>query len=272
MITEQPLPRLRVLGGFQLLVGNHPTPLPVQAQRLLGLLAVRWSLQTRSALAGTLWDDVPERRAQANLRNAVWRIRLTSDAVLRCTRHAIGLDTALALDLHEAQRCAQALLSGAGAEPDGRLIDVLDHDLLPAWDEEWLVIERERQRQLRMHALEALSASLRRVGRYPEAITAALAAVRAEPLRESAQRALILAHLGEGNVSEAVRQLDAYRQLLDGELGIAPSEQLEAIVRQGIANQPMGATRRPEGRKWGAAAGRVDVVALVAPVHRYPAP
>lgn len=112
---------------------------------------------------------------------------------------------------------------------------MLDHDLLPTWDEQWLVIERERQRQLRMHALEALSGSLCDARRYPEAITAALAAVRAEPLRESSQRALIAAHAGEGNVSEAVRQLDAYRRLLDEELGIAPSAQLEAIVDRALA-------------------------------------
>lgn len=230
MTVGRPVPHLRVLGGFQLLVGEHPVPLPLQAQRVLGLLAVRESIQTRATLAGGLWGDVPERRAQANLRNAVWRIRLASDDVLQCTRHAVGLDSALALDLDEAQRCAKALLSGDVAEPEGRLVDVLEHDLLPAWDEEWLVIERERQRQLRMHALEALSASLGEAGRYPEAIAAALAAVRAEPLRESAQRALIAAHLGEGNVSEAVRQLDGYRQLLDAELGIAPSAQLEALV------------------------------------------
>lgn len=178
--------------------------------------------------------DVPERRARANLRNAVWRICAASDAVLRCTRHAVGLDAGLALDLHEAQRCGQALVRDAAAEPEGRAVAMLDHDLLPSWDEDWLVIDRERQRQLRMHALEALSVALCRTGRYPDAITAALAAVRAEPLRESSQRTLISAHLGEGNVSEAVRQLAAYRQLLRSELGIAPSAQLEAIVRAAL--------------------------------------
>lgn len=67
------------------------------------------------------------------------------------------------------------------------------HDLLPTWDEEWLVIDRERQRQQRM-------------------------------------RALISAHLGEGDVSGAVRQLAAYRKLLGHELGSAPSHQLAGIV------------------------------------------
>jgi DNA-binding SARP family transcriptional activator len=202
----------------------------MQAQRVLALLALRWSVLTRVTLAGTLWGDVPDQRAQATLRNAVWRIRLSSDAVLRCTRTAVGLNTTLALDLHESQRSARTMLDGDLTELDEQ---ALGQDLLPSWDEEWLVFERERQRQLRMHALEALSASLCRLGRYAEAIAAALAAVRAEPLRESAQRSLISAHLAEGNASEAVRQLDGYRELLDCELGLAPSEQLTALVRGG---------------------------------------
>jgi len=78
---------------------------------------------------------------------------------------------------------------------------------------------------------ETLSGSLCRLARYPEAITAAFAAVSAEPLRESAQRALISAYLGEGNVSEAVRQLIIYDRLLGAELGIAASPDLRALVK-----------------------------------------
>ena len=50
-----------------------------------------------------------------------------------------------------------------------------------------------------------------------------MTAVHAEPLRESAQRALIDAHLGEGNVVEARRAFLVARQLLNRELGIEPS-------------------------------------------------
>ncbi len=100
---------------------------------------------------------------------------------------------------------------------------LLEEDLLPGWDEEWLIVERERMRQLRIHALEALSIRLREQSRFGEAIDAALSAVAAEPLRESAQIALIEAYLAEGNVSEAARQKDAYRVLLDVELGLEPS-------------------------------------------------
>jgi DNA-binding SARP family transcriptional activator len=233
--------RLCLLDGFQLLVGNRPVALPVQAQRLLVLLAL-WPGRSRSALAGTLWGDVPEARAQAYLRNAIWRVRLASDAVLQCSRHSVGLDPAVALDLDAARRAARAVLDRRPA-PGPDLIALLDRDLLPSWDEDWLVVERERQRQLRLHALEALSDALCRAGHYPDAIAAALAAVRAEPLRESAQRGLIVAHLAEGNVCEAVRQFDGYRRMLAVDLGIVPGRALAALVRDAL--QPAGGLGPP---------------------------
>ncbi len=225
--------RLCLLGGFQLLDNGGPAPLPRQAQRLLALLALL-TAGTRSALAGTLWDDVRESRAQSNLRNAVWRIGLVSRTALLCSRQVIELSPQLSVDLRDCRRQAAALDSGEPPERIDDLIGVLDRDLLPTWDEPWVVLERERQRQLRLHALEALSGRLSACARHPDAIAAAIAAVGAE-LRESAQRALIAAHLGEGNVSEAIRQFESYRRLLDAELAVAPGEQLRSMLQQALA-------------------------------------
>ena len=86
-----------------------------------------------------------------------------------------------------------------------------------------MLLERERVRQLRMHALEALAEKLAAAGRYGEAVQAAYAAVVAEPLRESAHRAVVRVHLVEGNVAEAVRAYDSFRTMLAEELGVAPS-------------------------------------------------
>jgi len=109
-------------------------------------------------------------------------------------------------------------------------------DLLPEWDEDWILFERERLRQLRVHALEALCRRLSVRGRHAEAIDAALAAVAAEPLRESAQHTLITAHLAEGNFSEAVRQYDLYRGLLRDGLGVEPSESMRQLIHGRIGN------------------------------------
>jgi DNA-binding SARP family transcriptional activator len=232
MVTHPPL-QLHLLGGFRFLVGGRPVQLPAQAQRLLALLALRGP-QSRSTLAGLLWGDVVEARAQAYLRNAIWRVRQASEHALHCARHSVGLAPDVAVDVAAARWSAIRVLEGRHTDtPD--LLAALDQDLLPSWDEDWLLIDRERQRQLRLHALEALSDAYRETGRYGDAITAALAAVRAEPLRESAQFALIGAHLAENNVCEALRQLESYRRLLAAELGIRPSCRLTDMVRDALA-------------------------------------
>ena len=103
-------------------------------------------------------------------------------------------------------------------------------DLLPDCYDDWALVECERFRQLRLHALEALCERLTEAGRYGEAIDAGLAAVRGEPLRESAHRALIKAHLAEGNYVEAGRQYEVCRRIVRDELGIEPSDGLRKLV------------------------------------------
>jgi hypothetical protein len=77
-------------------------------------------------------------------------------------------------------------------------VPVLSADLLPDWYDDWVLLEAEDWRRLRLHALEALAGRLIALGRWGEAANAAGAAVRAEPLRESARAALIQAHLAVG--------------------------------------------------------------------------
>ena len=60
-------------------------------------------------------------------------------------------------------------------------------------------------------------------GRFADAVEAAIVAIGAEPLRESAQRVLIEAHVAEGNLSEARRIWREYRDLVHRELGVDPS-------------------------------------------------
>jgi hypothetical protein len=98
------------------------------------------------------------------------------------------------------------------------------------------LVEAEDWRQLRLHALETLAGRLTAVGCWGQAAAAAQAAVRAEPLRESAHAALIQVHLAEGNQSEAVRQFTRYRALLHAEFGLEPTMRLRRLI-QGL--QPL---------------------------------
>lgn len=140
------------------------------------------------------------------------------------------------VDLHLVGAWAARLIRGAASGSDLGIIPwgVDAIDLLPGWYDDWALVERERIRQRLLHALEALSRQLVRVRRCAEAVEAAMMAVSAEPLRESAQRALIEAHMAEGNWVEARRSFEAYRDVLDRELGTEPDPELAAMVRRPV--------------------------------------
>ena len=108
-------------------------------------------------------------------------------------------------------------------------------ELLPDWSDEWVLIERERYHQLRLHGLESLCRALAAVGRFGLAVEACLAALAAEPLRESTQRQLIEVYLSEGNRVEALRQFDSYQRVIREEVGVEPSPEISELVRQGTA-------------------------------------
>jgi DNA-binding SARP family transcriptional activator len=103
-------------------------------------------------------------------------------------------------------------------------------ELLPSWYDDWVLLEREGLGQLRLHALEALADKLAAAARYAEAVQAAYAAVRIEPLRESAQRAVVRVHLAEGNVCEAVRAYEFFRAMLADEMGALASHEMRQLV------------------------------------------
>jgi DNA-binding SARP family transcriptional activator len=118
-------------------------------------------------------------------------------------------------------------------------------DLLPGWHDEWLLVEREDLRQRQLHALDACARRLIDSARYGEAIGTALAALRAEPLRETAHRLVIEAHLQEGNQVEARRQWQTYARLLRERLNATPSFHWRNLVepcRSGDADRVVAVT------------------------------
>lgn len=228
--------RLFLLGGFELHEGAAAVALPTASQRVLAFLALRERQVSRSAVAGTLWPETTEARAAANLRSALWRLRAPGSgaALVDATSTHLALGGGVWVDVREAGQLAARLLAGG----DRDLVVAVDvrsfcGELLPDLWDSWLVVERERVRQLHLHALERLSEDLVGRGRHAHAVMAAMAAVEMDPLRESANRVLIAAHLAEGNRVDALRQFGAYRRLLADELGLAPSAELVRLAGAG---------------------------------------
>lgn len=223
--------RLELLNGFELRHGGTHVQLALPAQRLVAFLALQEHAVLRSYVASALWLDSTEERAFGSLRSALWRLRQADLELVEVTSRAIRLDRSVEVDLREAITCAHRALGENGSDDDAE-VDTADlsGELLPDWYDDWIVLERERFRELRVRALECLCERHVLAGRFARAMEAALQAVRDEPLRESAHRAVIGVHLAEGNQVEALRRYEAYRRLLHSQLGLEPSSRMTELV------------------------------------------
>jgi DNA-binding SARP family transcriptional activator len=224
--------RLTLLDAFELRWDGRIVELPTPAQRLLAYLAVEERPLHRGYVAGALWLNSTDAHASGSLRSALWRIRRSGCELVEEVNHQLRLANTVAVDLRDAYSWTARVQDPA--RPIGTA-DVAEAsssaELLRDWYDDWVVLERERFRQSRAHALEVLCGRLAAEGRFTEAIAVALAAVHNEPLRESAHRAVISVHLAEGNRSDALRHYAYYRRLVTGELGIEPSTRMETLVR-----------------------------------------
>ena len=230
MLESRGVTQVALLRSFELRHRSEPVHLPPAAQRLVALLAIQRCALRRVFVAGTLWTEYSETAANASLRTALWRLRQLPCVLVDVTPAHLSLAGRVEVDLYRAAAIAHRLADGAEDLPDGDLQAIVRAgELLPDWYDDWVVIERERFRQARLHALEALCHALARRGSYESAIDAGLAAVAGEPLRESAHRAVILVHLAEGNRGEALRQYEFCRRLLKEQLGLEPSIELERL-------------------------------------------
>jgi DNA-binding SARP family transcriptional activator len=221
---------LRLLGGFTFTHRGAAIVLTSRSERLLAFLALRDGVP-RDTVAFRLWPDASEERAHACLRSTLWRLpKPGGTSVVSGSAGRLHLSRAVIIDLHR----LRALVAGwapATPPPDAIRRRALHADLLPFWYDDWLLIERESHRQLRLHTLERLSLWHSAQAAYSEAIEAALQAVAGDPLRESAHRCLVRAHLAEGNLSEAIRQTRTYLNLL-AEAGLPArlSPQMEQLT------------------------------------------
>lgn len=245
-VLRQPVPgqhsgagtvQLFLLDGFRLLHGGAPAVVPRGLQRVVALIGLRPGA-TRTHLAGLLWPDTPEERALSRLRTALWRLRRNGSCPVLTSGGAVRLDARVEVDVDDLVRAAARVREGGDPRWAEGVLIAGRHDLLPGWYDDWVLVERERLRQLRLHTLEQIARAYLRAGQHGEALQAALEAMRAEPLRETPHRLVVQVHLAEGNAYEALHAFYAYRQLILSELQLEPSVAMRALLDDILA--PIG--------------------------------
>jgi DNA-binding SARP family transcriptional activator len=242
--------RLGLLGSFRLDHDEQPLPARDSGARLLAYLALHGRNRpvARSALAEQLWEDSDGSRTSARLRSALWRLpKAAGQPLVTTDATSVRLADFVDVDLWQAEELARELAAEAEVDLERSTLNGagFHDDLLPNWSDDWLVLERESFRQTRLHALERASERLCRQGSHEAALQAALTAVACEPLRETAHRRVIEAHLAEGNHAEALRQYQSYRRLLAVQLGLAPTPAIRALVAP-LLGRPVDMRRRAD--------------------------
>ncbi|MER6051491.1 bacterial transcriptional activator domain-containing protein [Streptomyces sp. NPDC001793] len=229
---------LELLNAFEFAYAGRRIPLRLGGQRLLALLALQKHGVYRVLAGEQLWPDCTSSRAAANLRSALCQVRqIRPETVVDSVGQRLRLAPWVDVDLDRVRKTAQQVIDGVRPLPADCdvLVDELNRELLPGWPDDWLVLERERWDQVRLHALESLAQQLQAAQQYLPALQAALTAIAIDPIRETAHRIIVEIHLAEGNIACALKRYHAYRELLQQELEVAPSPQMARLVQEVIS-------------------------------------
>lgn len=212
-------PALRLLGQPAWSAdGRHWQPLSRKDAVLLALLALQGA-QARGRLAALLWPGVPAPRANANLRQRLFRLRQQAAALVEERADTLTLAPGLHCDLRDDDGAAEAGLLDALPDADDELQAWID-DARRLWDAEAGT------------RLAARAARLEAAGELAAAIAVAERLVALDPLQEHAWRLLMQLHAQRRDRAAALAAFERCERLLRDELGVRPSPPTLALLHR----------------------------------------
>jgi len=227
---------IRLFGSIEVHVGGSPIP-PLRTRKgewLLALLVLRAGAEVRREwLAGLLWPEAPESRALGSLRRSLNDVRRALGEAVGRLRSPTA--RTLAVDLMDAEVDVLAFDAAIarGDEP------ALEHattlyrgPLLRECPEAWVFEERVPREQSYLRALETLAEWALERGQPSAAEAYLRRAVAVDPLRESAQRALMQALAAAGGYAAALLSYRELRARLHRDLNAEPDPETTTLFEQ----------------------------------------
>lgn len=235
--SRAPTFHLRLLGGFAATRDGREISLPASSRRLVSATALYAGPLPRLEAAQRLWPHLSPRSALGSLRTAVSRLNSSHSAILATGPGYVALADNVEVDVHALEAFARRLIDGPVTDDFAEeSIKRLTMTVLPDSDDDWLRMERDRLRDLFLHAIEAHAMRLSAVGNYALALEAIHAGLAVDPVRETAAATLISIHLTEGNRPQAVRSYRDFRERLRAIIDVEPADELRALVAPFIAD------------------------------------
>ena len=244
-MSRSPLLEMHALGTLFVRLDGAELKLSPAAQRLLIYLGIKGPSIDRSSLAGVLYSESTERRAQGNLRTLVSRTRRLLPDHLVSDRTEVRLDGSFWVDANKVD--TGDLLSlrfrwrGAFLEGHGQGETMYD---------EWVRRKRVRIEQrftARLHAAIVQAEERRDWARCREL---AHFLTDFDPWSESGFRALLRATHETSGSGSAQALYDQFTSRLEADVGVAPSDETAALAaalltRRAPARPSRAAPRSP---------------------------
>jgi DNA-binding SARP family transcriptional activator len=221
-----------------------------RSQALLAYLVLHCqAAQSRQRIAFHLWSESPEERARANLRKELSHLRHAlpnPDEYLRVDTKTLqwlpqGNFTLDVAEFEAAVKAAEQATDPSAIQAKlEQAIELYRGDLLPDWDDEWVLLERERLQQLHLRVLERLVKALEAQHDYQTALTYARQMLRIDSLNEATYSALMRLYSLSGDRAKALQVYHQCMTVLREELGIDPSLTTRKLYEQLLrADEPL---------------------------------
>jgi len=194
---------------------------------------------SRDEIGLVFWPDLPTKKMVDNFHTTIYRMRkaVGSDVVVaEDGLYRLGI-LAYWFDVEEFERLVERarLLPPHDWQAEDlwrRAVMLYRGDFLPEVDRLWVVPKREALREAQLDALVGLGRCYDTRKRVDEAVSWYRRALAVDPLRDDVHLRLMRCYVKAGRRAEALVQYRHCCEILERELGIAPSGELEALYRE----------------------------------------
>jgi DNA-binding SARP family transcriptional activator len=193
----------------------------------------------RDAVGLIFWPDLPQEKVTNNFHSTLYRVRraVGSDAiVVKGGQYQIGeIDTWYDVEEFDSLVERARLLPPRDWQTEElwrRAVDLYQGDFLEGVDREWCQAERRALWAKHVEALVGLGRCHQARAAYDEAVAWFRRALEADGLREDVHRRIMRCYAEAGQRSKALDQYARCREILEEELGVAPSPETARLYRE----------------------------------------
>ena len=191
---------------------------------------------TKGEVGLILWPDASSSELKLRFKNAIYRMR-----------HAIGSDVVLFQDNiymfnravdhdYDVQTFISAIKTAREEKQDQKKINALSlavavykGEYLPSLDEEWVILDREKYKNMFIRAAEELAELYLKQDEVEKTIQTGELALEQDPYHEPLYRIIMQAYAIRGDRASISRQYEKCRKLLNDGIGLEPSDQTDQL-------------------------------------------